>query len=150
MTNETLVTKTVVFQRSEKDGGTLAVVHFHVTPSEDSPVKRLTAAMTAWVSGTPEGRQAWKASSEDFNIGDFSEAYGHSMYPYLTTQGILAVVFANISDDNAHENYDIVLVDRDEIEDILDENEEFEQARRTVEVTDPEADAIILAHENEI
>jgi hypothetical protein len=57
--------------------------------SQEEVIRSLKAAVTDWVKETPEGKQAWEASSEDFNIGDYF-CYGpEKLRPFLQRHGIV-------------------------------------------------------------
>jgi hypothetical protein len=113
---ENITIKTVVFQRPERDGGTTAIAHFHMVDDTRPPLARLKEALTKWVAFTSAGRDAWKSSSEDFNIGDLRDWYGDSMLHYLNEEGITSIVFEAVRDNNEVVAYDERLVNDDEID----------------------------------
>lgn len=75
----------------------------------------LTAAVTQWVKETKAGRDAWRDSSEDFNIGDLPAYLGDAdLQTRLKAQGVYDLETTLITDNDQQEGwiYDTVLVDR--------------------------------------
>lgn len=75
--------------------------------------------MTAWVNDTPEGRAAWRRSSEDYNIGDLvSDLHDPSLQPRLSAAQIVDLSVECFADLTAHGDwtYDTVLVNDYELD----------------------------------
>ena len=69
-------------------------------------------ALSAWAENNAEGQEAWAQSSEDFNIGDYSNYEGSAnLDPYLRDEGIYTTQTTIISADEASFSYDKVLID---------------------------------------
>jgi hypothetical protein len=49
---------------------TVAIASFE--SEGDDPMQELKRAVTSWIDKTPEGREAYEESCEDFNIGDLA------------------------------------------------------------------------------
>lgn len=76
-------------------------VFFKITP--EWLRDQLIGAVTAWIEGSPEGDEAWRASSEDLNVGDLvSNGFDESLKPFLRSHYILDVecVFEFSGDDD--------------------------------------------------
>jgi hypothetical protein len=67
---------TIIFNRIEGLGGvtTSAVCTFE--SEEKDGFYALQKAVTRWINETPNGMEAYKESSEDFNIGDLANQIG--------------------------------------------------------------------------
>ena len=116
-----------VIKRESADEITLAVV----TADLDEAVQAggleaeqlfraaLTAAITDWMVDTSEGRDAWRNSSEDFNIGDLDHALGdETLTSILNKRGILNLKIEIISETTLCNDwmFDTVLADGVRIE----------------------------------
>lgn len=83
----------------------------------------LEAAITEWVSETEEGKEAYLASSEDYNIGDFVDDYqSESFAPYLKKAGIEGLDLKTLCPDETQE-YDRHLVYESDVKWLNDEND---------------------------
>lgn len=72
-------------------------------------------AITRWVKETPEGREAYEESSEDYNIGDFVDDYqSESLAAYLIKEGIAGLDLTTLCPDETN-TYDHHLVDDEEL-----------------------------------
>lgn len=77
----------------------------------------LKSAITQWVANTEEGKAAYEASSEDYNIGDFVDDYdNYSLKPYLASAGIARIKLETLCPDHS-QSYDMHLVDDTELPD---------------------------------
>lgn len=85
---------TFIVTRPGEHGGiqTVATVTARVTHedlTEEKPfLEALTHAITQWIKYTSAGREAWKNSSEDFNIGDLSMHLDEGLMDYMKEEGI--------------------------------------------------------------
>ena len=77
--------------------------------SEAEVWARFRRGLTDWTK-TPEGDKEWKASGEDFNIGDLSSIPEASYLPSLKNAGILSISIKEF--DGEPRSYDEVLIDR--------------------------------------
>ena len=75
----------------------------------------LITALTAWAKNSAEGAEAFRGSSQDFNIGDLSNADA-SNEPFLAECGILSLEIETASAEDGDWEYDRVLIDSDELE----------------------------------
>ena len=98
----------------------IAIVNCSCRGEESDAIQKITKAVTKWVKETENGQIAWKASSEDFNIGDLHGVISFptcedakSLYPYLQEEGVFNLRIEIVSShDYAHNyTYDTVLVD---------------------------------------
>lgn len=97
---------TVTLRFARRDGPdvtTLGILSVLVSPAlaksltsfataDEGVLHHLQVALTAWINETPQGRAAWEASCEDFNIGDLDtlqDTHKASLQPFLQSQGIL-------------------------------------------------------------
>lgn len=96
-----------------------AVVEDEKLRKEKHFLEQLQKAVTEWVKTTKDGKEAWKDSSEDFNVGDLA---GHTMCESFLDilQGKYGIrdlhIVTNSQDDNGHWSFDTVLVDSSELE----------------------------------
>lgn len=85
------------------------------TEDKEKTLQALTTAFSRWIEETPEGKKAWKDSSEDFNIGDAMDFFStkgtpvKSLAPFLKDQGILRIFKLYDLTDTDRESYDRVL-----------------------------------------
>ncbi len=94
----------LVFIRNWHDDIRVAVCTF-TSESSAPPLEQLVRALTQWAQ-TEEGWQAWRDSSEDFNIGDASNVLSAAtLEPY----GIHSLNIDMLDSDNAV-SYDKVLM----------------------------------------
>jgi hypothetical protein len=66
---------------------TIAIVRITtLTPvtSQEEQIKTIQDAVTEWVRSTEDGKEGWKISCEDFNIGDLSQ-YEDTFRAWLKT-----------------------------------------------------------------
>lgn len=78
------IDRVAVFRRNERDGGETAILTVRVTNVATDAIPSLKIALTRWMLRTPEGREAWKDSHEDFNIGDLdSYLKAPTLKPFL-------------------------------------------------------------------
>jgi CheY-like chemotaxis protein len=83
--------------------------------SKDNLLKRLGRALNQWIALTEEGKAAWRASGEEFNIGHLAEYFdeqgepNNSLKPFLEAEGVYRLKeqfrLANV----LHESYGKVL-----------------------------------------
>ncbi|ADC73236.1 hypothetical protein TK90_2751 (plasmid) [Thioalkalivibrio sp. K90mix] len=113
--------RTLNFARQEGfSTTTLGVLNLSVSDEklgDDDILRRLIVAITAWVSGTPEGRALWESSCEDLNVGDLVHLSGseiESLQPFLAQQGV-SFIDADVYDSDGSFGFDTVLVDIDAI-----------------------------------
>lgn len=75
----------------------------------------LTAAVTQWINETKAGRDAWRDSCEDFNVGDLAACLEDAeLKARLKALGVNDLEINLIMDSDQQEGwvYDTVLVDR--------------------------------------
>lgn len=79
----------VIFTREEGSKGvtTIGLCKFHAPGGGDS-LALLQAAVTKWIESTESGEEAYKASAEDFNIGDLACCHTPGM---LDKYGVLGL-----------------------------------------------------------
>lgn len=110
-------TETLIFTRTEQMKTTqvavLTVTNI-MAEATRSIMERLEYALTEWVNETQEGQAEWKASCEDFNIGDLINARTPVMDKFLLAQGLKIEGIETMSTNNASD-YDTVLVDRSNV-----------------------------------
>lgn len=91
----TLVRTDLVFTRNQKfhleNLLILRFTHTENLQNEEEVLEALERAVTEWVETTPEGREAWEDSCEDFNIGDFCCQEDPQLQDCLKTHGIHSV-----------------------------------------------------------
>lgn len=128
---EGLYQMTLPFIRNEGRGiSTLAILQFK-SPQRllvGDVLKRLRKAITAWCTGTDEGREVYDFAAGDLNIGDIELHGGFSdeaLIAQLAAQGILEACIVELVDGDGVANYDSVLVD--EIGDVDDEEGEEDE-----------------------
>jgi hypothetical protein len=51
----------------------------------------IVEAITEWVETTEAGRKEWKASSNDFNVGDLANVPEDLLKPFLNSRGIESI-----------------------------------------------------------
>jgi hypothetical protein len=67
-------------------------------------------AVTAWMVGSADGREAWEQSGEDFNIGDLlAGGCSGSLRPFLEDRGISDLRADYQLGENEEVHYDTVL-----------------------------------------
>lgn len=82
----------------------------------------LTNALTRWAEETPEGKNAWRQSCQDFNIGDLSCCQDDpTLKPYLTAAGISDLSVDTVPKVAQDWSFDSILMNMPEEED--DESE---------------------------
>lgn len=95
-----------------------AVVKDEKLRKEKHFLEQLRKAITEWVKTTKDGKEAWEASSEDFNVGDLVD---HTMCESFLDilQGKYGIrdlhIVTNSQDDAGNWHYDTVLVDEEDI-----------------------------------
>ena len=107
----------ICFVRMDRTGiDAMRVVEFTtVAENKEDVLKRLERALTRWIEETEEGKEAWRESSEDLNIGDlisYFDAEGNpaaSIKPYLKQKGIFKVKDVFVLTNAAQESDDRVL-----------------------------------------
>ena len=105
-----------------EDNSAIAIVKANVdmTPINDTAFfAAIVRAVTEWVKKTEGGKDAWKCSSKDFNVGDLSSVPGGSDLPrFLAKQGIfdLDITTYDIGSGNMDWIYDTVLVIDEDLE----------------------------------
>jgi hypothetical protein len=110
-----------VITRTNLDENTVAVVQWNGV-SLSQLLRRLIVAVTEWVRTTKEGKQAWKNSSEDFNVADLSACLpvlpGDPLHDILAKYGIedLDIDVFQDTDPDPNWTYDTVLVDETDLE----------------------------------
>lgn len=107
----------IVVIRDSGDEATVAVVEWDGIDSSRFK-SNLTAALTKWAKTTEEGRDAWDESSQDFNVGDLSNAdyEDNPLKAILAEFGIKNLSVSVYSDDDSPTwGYDDVLIDGDAI-----------------------------------
>lgn len=75
----------------------------------------LTAAITQWINETKAGKDAWRDSCEDFNVGDLPEYLGDAdLQARLNASGVHELEIATLAENDQQEGwvYDTLLVDR--------------------------------------
>lgn len=75
----------------------------------------LTAAITQWINETKAGKDAWRDSCEDFNVGDLATCLEDAeLKARLKARGVHELEIRLIMDGDQQEGwiYDTVLVDR--------------------------------------
>ena len=114
-------TKRIVLPFLCEDGSdgliNLAVVEFTVRPSLSSrqALVALKKVLTQWVKTTKNGKDAWKQSSEDFNIGDLAlceEDFRKYGAKALETQGVYSFNILYCGDVADAEMFDTILIDK--------------------------------------
>ena len=102
--------------RDSIDETTLATVEATVDVPESMGdfQDRLTRALTKWALESNEGAQAWKNSSQDFNIGDLSNyTDNYTLKGFLKEQGIHELTITTVSSDRTGTwSFDDVLIDK--------------------------------------
>lgn len=81
------------------------------THDVDEAFERFKQAVSDWLKDTPDGQEAWAASSEDFNIGDFLNLRVHTLADFdlkCLNQGIKVRRAEGLGTDK-RVNYDHVL-----------------------------------------
>jgi hypothetical protein len=81
--------------------------------------RQITAAVTRWVKQTESGREAYRRSSEDYNVGDLGGDLGDpDLMGLLAAHGVHDLTIDLFSSDDAHRTwtYDKHLVDASELE----------------------------------
>lgn len=114
-----MVNNTLVFVRQNGvslEEATVVILNVATDQKEASVdvLNRLTSAVSDWASNSEIGRLEWKASSEDFNIGDLANINPDSLAPFLNQQGIHGIGFVN--HDHSLISYDKVLVNLNDID----------------------------------
>lgn len=114
---------TTVVVREGRDEATFAVVACDESWSIKTPTDirhKVRHAVTEWMRTSPEGRQAWKNSSEDFNVGDLaSQLADHDLQRCLSQRGVenLTIdVYSNHNRPDPYWTYDLVLPDAQALE----------------------------------
>lgn len=106
-----------VVRRDSIEEHTIAIVQAHVTRKELQATsafrEALISAFTRWVATRPEGKQAWRLTAHDFNIGDLAHWIGtKSLQRQCGLHGILDLTVSIFSgDDTTPWTFDTVLVD---------------------------------------
>lgn len=79
--------------------------------SDHDAINALKDAITQWVEETSEGQQAYQASAEDYNIGDFMHDFQcQSIEPFIAKAGIESLEMESLTEEQICD-YDEVLVD---------------------------------------
>lgn len=113
----------------------IAIVRATVKTTEMQQEKPFLAALkrgaTAWVSNTPEGREAWAQACEDFNVGDMGNECGvdSSLHGYLDAEGITDLDIDIVGDGCRNWSFDTVLAEP-ESPDFADDEETGDDVRR--------------------
>jgi hypothetical protein len=109
-----------IVPRVSGDEFTFAVVTARVSQAVSAAAFRdnLTLALTEWAATTNDGAAAWKASSQDFNVGDLSEYLpaGRRLRRILAKHGVRGLRVQTYADCSSPANpwtYDTVLVHAD-------------------------------------
>ena len=118
MTTRKTTTVRIPFIRTEEGKvSTLAILRVTLTHklSTEAIIKTLTKLLTQWVKETKEGANAWKQSSEDFNIGDLALFEGNFnqwvSHTTLRAAGIMDYAIEMVDDVDGSVDYDLPLVD---------------------------------------
>ncbi len=93
-------------------------LYFPPTTADEGVLHHLQLALTAWINETPQGRAAWEASCEDFNIGDLDtlqDSHKASLQPFLQSQGILGTL-SLVADGGDCFDFDTLLANPEEID----------------------------------
>jgi hypothetical protein len=107
-------TETYIIPRRANDETTFAVVRASFT---DEALKngyshiasfkaRIIDAVTHWARKDLEGQNAWKESSEDFNVGDLANYKEDVFNPYLKQYGITLLEVEAYSMDDDGDSWD--------------------------------------------
>jgi hypothetical protein len=102
--------------RDSRDETTFAIVtapRIQDLQSARHLVSRFTEAVTAWVRDTEEGKEAYKESDRDYNVGDLANDVDEpTLAPYLAAQGLFNVEIEIRSDEDFQDtwSYDTRLV----------------------------------------
>ena len=115
-------TTAVVFMRPGSFGSidTLAVYEFTHSPrlkTQEDVLEAIRSAVTAWVTTTKEGKEAWEDSSDDMNIGDIGGDPPLSLRRLLKQEGITGWTCVCQVGDLDTVPYDTVLVDESQLDD---------------------------------
>jgi len=114
---------TFIVPRIDGDSKTIAIVTAQVRDGsklaeENDFREALILAITEWVKKSYDGKQEWKRSSEDFNIGDLSMAqpFSHLLKKFLQKHGIFELKVETWDQTNrGYWLFDDVLVDREQV-----------------------------------
>jgi len=82
--------------------------------------RQISAAVMRWVRQTESGQEAYRQSSEDYNVGDLAGDLGDPELTHLlVAHGVLDLTIDVLSSDDAQGDwtYDTHLVDAGELED---------------------------------
>ncbi len=91
-----------------------------VAETKEDALQRLSRAVGQWIQNTREGQRAWKASSEDFNVGDLAEYLSRSgkaapaLQRFLEKEGIRRVKDLFVLTNAEQESYDRILANLEE------------------------------------
>lgn len=113
----------VLFVVRRTGESTIAIIQANVSLVDLMDQSHFKAALervvTDWVLTTEDGKRAWVASSEDFNIGDLSHSIDESLIPLLASAGIedLKIDCYSSLVSDADWTFDHVLVDTFRLED---------------------------------
>lgn len=87
-------------------------------------------AVTKWMIGTEEGKQAWEYAGSDFNIGDLSSHVGDGendnpeLVRLLEDEGVKNLRISDLADTDDNWTYDTSLVNSGDVEDAFNEDED--------------------------
>jgi hypothetical protein len=109
---------TTVVVRESRDEAVFAIVACDESWSVKTPTDirhKIRHAVTEWMKTSPEGRQAWKDASEDFNVGDLSNHLAdRDLQRCLSQRGVENLTIDVHSSSNRPDpywTYDLVLPD---------------------------------------
>jgi len=103
----------LVFTRSEGMRGitTLAIIQLECaeTMNRQQALEALVRSVSDWVQSTAPGREVWRASCEDLNIGDLASYGIDGLTPFLNKNGLLDMAFLYVGGVEQAIPYDRVL-----------------------------------------
>ena len=114
MNTDTIHATELSFMRANVRGDVGRLLVLRLTTAEpmsaDEAQAALEEGLSQWAQTTPEGRQAWDFSSEDYNVGDLCDDLGNEdLLRLLKEEGILAIAVAyELNQDPI--SYDHVLI----------------------------------------
>jgi hypothetical protein len=103
----------MVFTRNERKRGitTLAIIQLECAVPMDrkQALEALERSVSTWAQRTEAGREVWRSSCGDLNIGDLASYGTDGLAPFLRENGLLDMAFLYVGGIENAISYDRVL-----------------------------------------